>query len=94
MTVKAQKENAPQLPSVAELVDELFSEIQMAQGYAHFSDGAPPWSHPEFFARVRGQLRWSEKATKIMRTFLKKYDQEPKVGRPLRNSPPVDRKPR
>lgn len=73
------------------LVDELFSAIQTAQGYSFCSDGETFASVPDFFARIRGRLRWSEEATQVMRAFLKKYDQQPKVGRRLLNSPPIQR---
>ena len=60
---------------VEKLVDELFSAIQTAQGYSFCSDGETFNSVPDFFARIRGRLKWSEEATKIMRNFLRNHGQ-------------------
>lgn len=79
---------------VARLVDELFGAVQGAQGYAHVSDGETFTNVPDFFARIRGRLRWSEEATRLIRDFLKKYDQQPKIGRPLKSGPPLRSKSR
>ena len=65
----------PKNQDVEKLVDELFAVIQTAQGYSFCSDGETFASVPDFFARIRGRLKWSEEATKIMRSFLRKHDQ-------------------
>jgi hypothetical protein len=63
--------------------------VQKAQGYAFVSDGETFDNVPDFFARIRGRLRWSQESTRLMLAFLKKYDQQPKVGRALKQGPPT-----
>lgn len=62
-------------PEIATLVDELFASIQTAQGYSYCSDGETFASVPDFFARIRGRLKWSQEATRLMRDFLRKHEQ-------------------
>jgi hypothetical protein len=69
MTVYYENEN------VARLVDELFTAVQQAQGFAFCSDGETFDSIPEFFARIRGRLKWNDEASKIIRAFLRKHSQ-------------------
>jgi hypothetical protein len=59
---------------VEQLADELFALVETAQGYAFISDGEFfGMSKSEFFARVRGRLKWSEKVNRLIRSFLRKY---------------------
>lgn len=68
------------------LVDELFHRVEKAQGQAHISDGETFDSVPALFARVRGRLQWAEEAVRIIRGFLREYDQQPKRGRSVSQS--------
>lgn len=61
---------------VSLLVDELFGQVEKAQGYAHVSDGETFATKAEFFKRIRWRLEWSKAATRRMRTFLKKYGEQ------------------
>lgn len=64
-----------QNPEVEKLVDELFGMVHTAQGYAFCSDGETFASVPDFFARIRGRLKWSQEASRLMHRFLKAHDQ-------------------
>lgn len=55
------------------LTDELFTEIQRAQGFAFFSDGETFRTKAEFFERVRGRLEWQKRGLVIMTRFLKRH---------------------
>lgn len=59
---------------VERLVNELFHAVQNAQGHAFVSDGETFDSVTDFFARIRGRLKWSQETTRLMREFLKKYE--------------------
>lgn len=62
---------------VAVLADELFTEIETAQGYAFVSDGETFPTKAQFFARVRGRLEYQKAGVEIMRKFLRKHKQLP-----------------
>lgn len=63
-------------PPVASLADEIFFLVQVDQGFGFISDGlgALP-SRQKVFDTVRGALKASERATRKMRRWLKKYGQ-------------------
>ena len=61
-------------PSVPELLDELFTAVQEAQGHGYFSDGeASGFTHQQFFEQVRTRLDWNLEVVKIIKKFLRKY---------------------
>lgn len=59
---------------VDRLVDDLFSKIQCAQGYAFMSDGETFPTKAQLFERIRGRLEWNKKASRIMAAWLRKHD--------------------
>jgi len=61
-------------PEVQRLAAEIFSLMQMSQGYFFVSDGETFPTVEEFFERLRGRLAWGQRACRDMRAFLKKYD--------------------
>ena len=65
----------PQYADVEKLVDELFGEIEHAQGYAFVSDGETFSTTEQFFERIRGRLRYQRKAARIMAAFLRRHGQ-------------------
>lgn len=70
----ATRESRSLLPSVAELADEVFREVEYDQGKGFVSDGLHALRTPAIlFEIVRGHLWHSEEANKKMRAFLKKY---------------------
>ena len=58
---------------VDKLVDELFSKVEKAQGFAHVSDGETFETKAELFKRIRWRLEWSKAATRRIREFLQKH---------------------
>jgi hypothetical protein len=60
-------------PAVERLNDELWQKIEKAEGYAFVSDGEAFKTETEFFARMRGRLKWQRKTVKIMEAFLRKH---------------------
>lgn len=61
-------------PSVPALLDELFANVQEAQGHGFISDGeAHGFTHKQFFEQVRIRLSWNAEAVRIIRKFLRKY---------------------
>jgi hypothetical protein len=61
-------------PAVPELLDELFSAVQEAQGHGFISDGeAYGLTHQQFFDQIRSRLDWNKEAIKIIKKFLRKY---------------------
>lgn len=59
--------------SVIELVDELFSKIEVSQGHFFVSDGETFPTREQFFERIRGRLQHGREAVRLMRGFLAKY---------------------
>lgn len=58
------------------LGDEIFSAVQDAQGRGFISDGLCALDTPEqVFAAVRGHLKNTERAAKIVRQWLRKYNE-------------------
>ena len=56
---------------VGRLADELFREVEEAQGYAFISDGeGAGMTEEQFYKRIRGRLKWAEKQVVIIRGFL------------------------
>lgn len=55
------------------LAVELFAEVQTDQGYFFVSDGESFPTTAEFFQRVRGRLKYGERAVRKMRAFLKRH---------------------
>ena len=64
---------APQYPEVDALVQELFQEVQCAQGYFFVSDGETFATKKEFFERIRGRLEHGRDAVFIMNRFLRRH---------------------
>ena len=59
---------------VDKLADELFKLVEAAQGFAFISDGeGAGMNRSQFFARVRGRLRWTRKSDRLIKKFLMKY---------------------
>lgn len=58
---------------IDKLADELFSDIQRAQGYAYVSDGETFKTKSKFFERVRGRLEWQKEGVEIMVAFLERH---------------------
>ena len=61
---------------VDRLVDELFRQIEMHQGFFHTSDGETFETEDEFFRRINGRLAHGLEACRKMRAFLHKYGRD------------------
>jgi hypothetical protein len=64
------------------LADELFSAIQMSQGYFYVSDGETFESPAKFFERIRGRLKYGRQAVRLMEAFLRNHRElrDPRKG--------------
>lgn len=63
------------MPTVAELTNELFAEIERSQGFAFVSDGETFPTVEQFFERQRGRMMHAEEAVRVFKKFLRKYKQ-------------------
>lgn len=62
---------------VRDLGDELFLAVQAAQGHGFISDGISDIAdRDQFFGIVRNHLHHTVLAARIIRKFLKKYNEE------------------
>lgn len=85
MTTRAKAGRARGVSRVERLADELFRQVEEAQGHAFISDAeGAGMDEQQFFDRVRGRLDWTEKSATLIRDFLVK-------NAPMR---PASRKPR
>lgn len=62
--------------SAEQLGDEIFRLVQDAQGKGFVSDGIDALETPaKIFGVIRGHLQQTERAARIMRKWLKQYDE-------------------
>ena len=62
-------------PRQIDLTDELFGEIEEAQGGAYFSDGEQQPTMDAYWERIRGRREWARRVVRIYTDFLRKYGQ-------------------